>query len=78
MVSKNEKSPDDSEKSDNNVRIDEEEDILAGNSYLLQVPVKKKFLMTVLLIPLLLTAFKLTTIKIQTISFRKFQRMKLQ
>jgi flagellar protein FlaI len=40
MVSKNEKSPDDSEISDKHVRIDEE-DIVTGKSYLLQVPVKK-------------------------------------
>jgi len=41
MISKNEKSPDDSERSEKNVRTGEEEDTLSGKSYLLQVPVKK-------------------------------------
>ncbi len=41
MVSKNEKSPDDSKRSEKSVQIGAEEDALAGKSYLLQVPVKK-------------------------------------
>jgi flagellar protein FlaI len=41
MVSKNEKSPDDSERSEKNVRTGKEENVLSGQSYLLQVPVKK-------------------------------------
>ncbi|MDD3247721.1 MAG: type II/IV secretion system ATPase subunit [Methanosarcina sp.] len=41
MVSKNEKSPDDSEKPDKNMRKSEEKDVQAGKSCLLQVPVKK-------------------------------------
>lgn len=41
MVSKNEKSSDDSEKSKMNGHVDEEKDVLTGESYLLQVPVKK-------------------------------------
>lgn len=41
MVSKNEKSPDDSERSEKNMCTGEEKDVQAGKSYLLQVPVKK-------------------------------------
>lgn len=41
MISKNEKSQDDSKKSEKNVRTEEDKDSLAGKSYLLQVPVKK-------------------------------------
>ncbi len=41
MVSKNEKSPDDSEKPDKNMHKGEENDVQAGKSCLLQVPVKK-------------------------------------
>ena len=41
MVSKNEKSPDDSEKPDKNMHKDGEKDVQAGKSCLLQVPVKK-------------------------------------
>ncbi|MDM7919257.1 MAG: type II/IV secretion system ATPase subunit [Methanosarcina sp.] len=41
MISKNEKSPDDSERLEKNVRTGEEENTLSGKSYLLQVPVKK-------------------------------------
>jgi flagellar protein FlaI len=41
MVSKNEKSPDDSERLEKNVSTGEEENTLSGKSYLLQVPVKK-------------------------------------
>nr|WP_235282941.1 ATPase, T2SS/T4P/T4SS family [Methanosarcina sp. 1.H.T.1A.1] len=43
MVSKNEKSPDDSEKPDKNIHKGEGEDVLAGKSCLLQVPVKRTF-----------------------------------
>lgn len=41
MVSKKEESPDDSKKSEINVRTDEKKEVIAGKSYLLQVPVKK-------------------------------------
>ena len=41
MVSKNEKSPDDSKESEINACTDEEKDVLAGKSHLLQVPVTK-------------------------------------
>lgn len=41
MDSKNEKSPDDSEKPDKNIHKGEGEDVLAGKSCLLQVPVKR-------------------------------------
>lgn len=41
MVSKNEKSPDDSEKPDKNMHKDKGKYVLAGKSCLLQVPVKR-------------------------------------
>ncbi|XMB88428.1 type II/IV secretion system ATPase subunit [Methanosarcina hadiensis] len=41
MVSKHEKSQDDSKKSEISVRTDEEKEVLTGKSYLLQIPVKK-------------------------------------